>query len=305
MEILQLRYFLAAAKFQHMTHAAEALGIAQPALSQSVRRLEEELQVPLFERRSRSVQLTPEGALLEKRLRTLISQLDSLPRELQEYRAERDQLIHLNLQAATSMITACIIAYKKYRPEISFQLSQITQNSMLSDLTISTALPDEEISSGQESILKERIYLAVPRGSRYAAHDSIELTQVAHEGFVSLSESKPVRSICDHFCSVAGFTPHIVFESDSLDAVRNLISAGLGVGFWTEYSWGELPKEEVKLLRVEKIACHRDIIVSITEKGREKSSVLDFYHFLTSYAGARAGQEAHSGINTPPARRSP
>ena len=290
MEILQFRYFLAAARFQHMTHAAEALGIAQPALSQSVRRLEEELQVPLFERKNRSVQLTPEGEYLQKLLRPLISRIDSLPRELQEFRAERDQLIHLNLQAATSLVTGCIISYKKQRPEISFQLSQITQDSMLNDLTISTALPDEEILSGQESILREQIYLAVPRSSRYASQSSIDLMNVAREGFVSLSESKPVRSICDHFCNAAGFTPHVIFESDSLEAVRNLISAGLGIGFWTEYSWGALPKDDVKLLRVEKIDCHRDIVVGLTEKGREKASVLDFYHFLMSYAASRTGQ---------------
>ena len=287
MEILQFRYFLAAAQFQHMTRAAEALGIAQPALSQSVRRLEEELQVSLFERKNRSVRLTPEGEYLQKQLRPLLSRIDSLPRELQEFHTERNLLIHLNLQAATSLITGCIIAYKKQHPEVSFQLSQITQDSIPNDLTISTALPDEDVLSGQESILREQIYLAVPRSSPYAAHDSIDLTSAAHEGFVSLSESKPVRSICDHFCGAAGFTPHVIFESDSLEAVRNLISAGLGIGFWTEYSWGKLPKDEVKLLRVEKIACYRDIIVGLTEKGREKSSVLDFYRFLMSYTASR------------------
>ena len=61
MELLQLRYFLTAAEYQHMTKAAEHLQIAQPALSQAIHRLEAELGVPLFERKSRSVELNEAG----------------------------------------------------------------------------------------------------------------------------------------------------------------------------------------------------------------------------------------------------
>ena len=61
MELLQLRYFLVAAQYQHMTKAAEHLQIAQPALSQAIHRLEAELGVPLFERKNRSIELNDEG----------------------------------------------------------------------------------------------------------------------------------------------------------------------------------------------------------------------------------------------------
>ena len=68
MELLQLRYFLVAAQYQHMTKAAEHLQIAQPALSQAIHRLEAELGVPLFERKNRSIELNEEGKFLQKRL---------------------------------------------------------------------------------------------------------------------------------------------------------------------------------------------------------------------------------------------
>ena len=73
MELLQLRYFLVAAQYQHMTKAAEHLQIAQPALSQAIHRLEAELGVPLFERKNRSIELNDEGKFLQKRLIPILS----------------------------------------------------------------------------------------------------------------------------------------------------------------------------------------------------------------------------------------
>ena len=85
MELLQLRYFLTAAQYEHMTKAAEQLQIAQPALSQAIHRLETELGVSLFERKNRSIELNDAGKLLQKRLLPLISALDRIPQELGKF----------------------------------------------------------------------------------------------------------------------------------------------------------------------------------------------------------------------------
>ena len=66
MELLQLEYFYAVAKTQHVTHTAEQLHIAQPALTQSIHRLEKELGVPLFHRSGRNIALTEYGVYLRK-----------------------------------------------------------------------------------------------------------------------------------------------------------------------------------------------------------------------------------------------
>ena len=94
MELLQLRYFLAAAKYQHMTKAAEHLQIAQPALSQAIHRLETELGVPLFIRRSRGIELNETGLLLQQRLLPIIESLDRIPEELREGAERAAHTIH-------------------------------------------------------------------------------------------------------------------------------------------------------------------------------------------------------------------
>ena len=283
MELLQLRYFLAAAKYQHMTRAAEALQIAQPALSQSIKRLETELGVTLFERENRGIRLNEAGRFLEKQLTPIVTVLDDLPFAMKEKAIRSRQTLHLNLLAASRLVTDCIISYKKIHPEVSFRLWQNPDNGQ-EDLCISTAFPGEQQKENSQQILKESFYLAVPSSSDYASNPSIRLSEVKEEGFISLSNNRPIRRICDRFCLESGFTPHIICESDNPESVRNLIAAGLGVGFWPEYSWGLLSSPEVTLLPIESPICKRDIILTCHPREDNSQVIDDFCGFLLQYA---------------------
>ena len=84
MELFQLKYFLAVAKYEHVTKAAESLHIAQPAVSQAIRHLEEEFDTPLFDRENRHITLNATGKLLQKRLTPIMAALDAIPDEIKE-----------------------------------------------------------------------------------------------------------------------------------------------------------------------------------------------------------------------------
>ena len=71
MELLQLKYFLTVARLEHMTRAADELGIAQPPLSQTIARLEEELGVPLFDRLGRNIHLNHFGRAYVQRVKRI------------------------------------------------------------------------------------------------------------------------------------------------------------------------------------------------------------------------------------------
>ena len=143
MELLQLRYFLVAAKYQHMTKAAEVLQIAQPALSQSIKRLEQELGVSLFEREKRTIRLNDAGRFLEQKLLPIMAALDEIPSEIRKKEQMNQRTIRLNLLAATRLVTDCIIAYKRLHPEILFRLVQNPDREH-DDICISTAFPATE-----------------------------------------------------------------------------------------------------------------------------------------------------------------
>ncbi|MCB6610757.1 LysR family transcriptional regulator [[Clostridium] symbiosum] len=294
MELLQLRYFLVAAKYQHMTKAAEALQIAQPALSQSIKRLENELGVTLFDREKRNIRLNDTGRFLEKQLIPILASLEELPAALQERASQSVHTIHLNLLAASRLVTDCIIEYKQLHPDVNFRLWQ-NPDVENEDLCISTAFPGEELKGNGSIILKEAFFMAVPSCSSYAGRPSIRLEELQGEGFISLSNNRPMRRICDRFCLESGFTPHIICESDNPESVRNLIAAGLGIGFWPEYSWGLLSTPKVALLPIEYPVCKRDIILTRRSTEENEKVLEDFCRFLSEYAKREdVKQSSHS-----------
>lgn len=283
MELQQLQYFLVAARYKHITKAANSLKIAQPALSQSIKRLEAELNVKLFERKKGGIALTKAGKILEDEIKPVMKTLDNLPKKLAEADKKQKQTIHLNVLAASILVTNCIISYKAKHPEINFEFEQSPAAEDY-DLCITASLPKNNMGSDQIT-LEEKFFLAVPASSKYAGYSEIELSQVADEGFIMMADTRPIRNICDQFCIEAGFSPNIVFESMNFEAVRSLISAGLGVGFWPEYSWESAkPSENVVLLPIVGQECKRDIIIAYGQQTSGNKIVREFYEFLIEFA---------------------
>lgn len=282
MELMQIRYFLEAARTKHMTNSAKNLHITQPALTQAIRRLENDLGVPLFAARGRNIVLTEYGKYLQKKLEPLITQLDDIPEQLKMMVALEGETIHMNVLAASSLIMEAIIEYKKEHGDINFQLQQNSE-SELYDIAITTKLFYQGAEEKNSFACAEEIYLAVPRNEKYKGRTSICLAEVSEEGFISLLGSREFRYICDRFCQHAGFTPKIIFESDNPSAVRNMIAANMGIGFWPEFTWGNAQNEHVQLLKIEEPVCQRDIIINYNQNKTDNRNVIEFYKFLTEF----------------------
>jgi len=284
MELTQIRYFLEAAKTQHITKSAQKLHIAQPALTQAIHRLENDLRVPLFVSKGRNIMLTEYGKYLQKKLEPLMKEFDSIPSELQTMAKLESDTIHLNVLAASALVTEAIIEYKKLHDEVSFQFMQGAENRLY-DIGVTTRLFYQLAPQERDDIFvcTEKIFLAVPNTHRFAKRKSIKLEEASDEGFISLMGSRQLRWICDKYCRHAGFEPRIIFESDSPAAVQGMIAANIGIGFWPEFTWGTLGTDDVVLLEIEEPVCCRDIVIDYKQNKIDSSSVVNFFNFLTDY----------------------
>jgi DNA-binding transcriptional LysR family regulator len=233
----QLVQFAAVARLEHVTQAAQLLGMPQPTLSRAVARLEAELGVDLLVRQGRTVRLTRAGRLL---LGSVERALAELERGVEQARAETDPVagrvafgfLHT---MGTDAVPALLRDFRADRPQVRFQLVQDYVAAMLErlragelDLCLVSPLPDAPDLTARP-LDEQRLYLTVPADHRLAGRRRIRLAEVADEPFVALEEGYGLRAIMDAFCAEAGFTPRVAFEGEEAETLRGLVAAGLGV----------------------------------------------------------------------------
>ncbi|MER5637037.1 LysR family transcriptional regulator [Kitasatospora sp. NPDC002227] len=230
--------FAAVARLEHVTQAAQLLGMPQPTLSRAVARLEAELGVRLLAREGRAVRLTRAGALL---LGSAERALAELERGVEAARAEADPaagrvafgFLHT---LGTDAVPALLRGFRAAgHPKVRFQLAQDYVAAMLErlragelDLCLVSPLPDAPDLTARP-LDEQKLHLAVPADHRLAGRRRIRLAEVAQEPFVAVEQGYGLRVITDGFCAEAGFSPRIAFEGEEAETLRGLVAAGLGV----------------------------------------------------------------------------
>lgn len=265
MEIAKLKYFYEVAVSGHVTKSAEKLNIAQPALSQAIKSLESELNVKLFYKNGRNVYLTESGKFLKEELDRILPQFDGIKSGIEKLQTNLKNTVKINILAASTYVINRIVKFREENPEVIIDLEQ---NEFRSDSDITVYTNSIESLNGKSlkrCVKEEKIYLAVPSGSKYGENDKVNLADLKNEKFVMLSGSRMFRTICDKLCACAGFTPQILFESDSPNAVQNIISTGSGIAFWPEYSWGKINNKNVKLINIETPVSQRELFFELNE----------------------------------------
>lgn len=283
MELAKLRYFYTVARHGHVTRAAEEIHIAQPALTKAIKQLEEELGAPLFYKKGRNIYLTVFGEYLKTKLEGIFFQLDSIRTELEDLKQERCNTVKLNVLAASVSVTDAVVNYKKRHPEVIFQMKRDASETDC-DISVADGISDLSCLSAFEkkTVMEEEIYIAIPNDSRYAQKERIALEELREEGFVYLAGSRAFHEVCERFFIRAGFKPRISFESDSLIAIRNVIGAHAGVGFWPAYSWGK-STGEVALLPISEPKCERELVIGLHRSPVPSPSAQEFYEYLVRY----------------------
>ena len=291
MELLQLRYFVVTAKEQNMTRAAELLHIAQPALSQSVKRLEEEMGVRLFDRVGKRIRLNDAGRELLRTAEPMLATLSAMPETLQAIAAEEAQTISLNVLVASRIATRLMIDYKAEHPESNFKMDR-NADSLDWDLRISAVAGQGTVrlAAGTQKLMEEEIYLAVPAASRFADKKEITLQEVSDEPFLTFPVNMPYHNLCNRMWDESGISPRVSLESDNPQSLKDLLAAGMGVAFWPQFSWGEADESEIHLLHLIKPKASRIVTVTQNPKQRISKAAEDFFRFSIAYFENRRKQ---------------
>lgn len=290
MDFLQLKYFQVVARLEHVTRAAEQLSIAQPSLSQSIARLEEELGVPLFDRQGRRIRLNQFGRTFLKRVERIFLELDEGKREVADLAGLENGAISLAV-ASTQPLPELLSSFLASYPRVRFRLFQ--QHALATviqqlehgeiDLCISSP-PIEQPGITWVPLLTEEIFLLVPAGHRLAGRGSIRLVEAADEPFISLKPGYGMRDLLDKLCAEAGFVPNVAFEGDESATVRGFVTAGLGVSIVAGRGWQIGPANQpVVFLHIEEPVCRRTIGLAWLEDRYLSEAARRFQQFVIDY----------------------
>ncbi|MFS8978656.1 LysR substrate-binding domain-containing protein [Cupriavidus necator] len=235
MDIKQLRALLAIAETGSATKAAELLRIVQPAVSRHVRLLEEELGVELFERERHGMVLTEAGRTLVEYGRRALQELDRAKAEIKPASGAISGTAVIGLLPSTcELLAAELVATVKARhPQLVVRLNVGYAGNLLQWLEAGDVevalLYDTKSSPGLhvEALLDEQLYLVGPAGT-FAPGE--EQTVERFRGLPLILPNAPhgLRSVVEHACAVAGITPVVAVETNSLAVQKNLVGKGFG-----------------------------------------------------------------------------
>ena len=248
MELRQLRYLVALAEERSFTRAAENEHVAQPALSQQIRRLESELGLALVERTTRRVSLTDAGELLVVRARRVLAELEAADTELQALRGLTTG--HVTIGAMHTMgpvdLSLVLALFNRLHPDVELTVREQSSEEMaemlrVDELDLAFLSVTERIEShglGLEQLVSEELVVLLPLDHRLAGRPQVRMAELAEDRFISFRRGARLRGLLEGAGRHAAFEPRVTLESNESQRIRQLVARGLGVAI--------LPRSDVE-----------------------------------------------------------
>jgi DNA-binding transcriptional LysR family regulator len=246
-ELRYLLYFATVAEQRSFTRAAGKLRIAQPAISQQIRTLEEELGVKLLLRTKRSVRLTAAGQVFLREAKDILNRVEQSRAHVRQAAQGATGTLAIGCFGWTTslFLPELIHAYRTRYPAVRITLDELLPRDQLDaleagriDVGFTRSLPKTKASRFlQERVYRDRVVAALPARHALAGSREISLEQLADEDWVFLTRrSSP--EVVDEFtllCANAGFSPRIINEATRVQTVFTMIAAGIGVSVTPSY----------------------------------------------------------------------
>ena len=285
MELRQLRYLVALAEERHFTRAAAREHIAQPALSQQIRRLEDELGVPLVDRTTRHVAITHAGQLLVARARRVISEVEAADAELQRIRGiEGGRVVVGTMHTMGPIDVSLILAifHQRHpaveltvREQSSEELAEMLREDELDLAFLSVTEQVESHGLGLHQLVSEELVVVLPRWHPMARRRRIRMAELEHEEFISYRPGARLRELLVGAGAQAGFEPRIKLESNESERIRRLVARGMGVAILPR-SDAVYPGAEFAVAALTEPSLSRDITLAWRQQRRHPPAVAEF-----------------------------
>jgi DNA-binding transcriptional LysR family regulator len=237
MDFQRLRCFVRVAGTLNFTRAAEELALAQPSLSQQVRKLEGEVGFALFQRSPGATQLTAEGGMFLPYAESVLARCREAETVAEEIRGARRGRVSLGISpiAGARLLPRLLRAVRKRYPGIAVTtreagLSELQDLLRAGEVDLAMVLlPAEEASLTCVTLLSEDLVLVLPADHRLGAREVVDAAELKDEALILMPPEYGARHLVLDLCKEQGFEPEVALESGDVGILQGLVEAGLGV----------------------------------------------------------------------------
>ncbi|MRH42574.1 LysR family transcriptional regulator [Aquibacillus halophilus] len=292
MELRQLRYFMEVAEREHVSEAAANLHVAQSAISRQIANLEAELGVSLFEREGRNIKLTQIGKVFLTHTKTAMKAIDHAKKQIDEHLDPEQGSIKIGFPTslASHLLPTVISEFKGLYPNIAFQLRQGSYNFLIEsvknreiDIAFLGPVPTDISDINTHILFTESLYALLPASHPLANQSSINLSDLKNDAFILFPKQYILHKLVVDGCKRAGFSPMVSSEGEDLDAIKGLVSAGIGVTLLPESTFYDATPRFTKKIAIDLPQIRRSVGI-ITPKNRELApSEKVFYQFVKDF----------------------
>lgn len=260
MTLTELKYIVALAREKHFGRAADACFVSQPTLSVAIKKLEEELNVPLFERGSSEVSLTDVGERIVVQAQRVLEEASAIKSIAQQGMNPLNGPLRVGViftigpyllpGLVSEMINSVPSMPLILQENLTVRLLELLKQGEI-DVAI-LALPFNDSGFVIQPLYEEPFVVAVPKGHRWAKRERIEADELKDENMLLLGSGHCFRD------QVLGFCPELsrfsqssegiqrTFEGSSLETIRHMVASGIGITVLPSSSVPEpVPKESL------------------------------------------------------------
>lgn len=237
MDLRQLRAFVTVAEQQNFTRAAEILHVAQSAVSISIRKLEDELDLVLLNRQEKKVTLTAEGESLLAHARRILENCKAAEEDMAELKGLGRGEVRIGIPPMMSayFFPRIIMKFRARYPDLKVVVSgdgaATIQNKIVRGEIDMGVIAGHKIAAGVEHqrFLREEIVACVPRDHHFVEKGCVGLVDFFREPLILYTPGYYMRELMDDLLKGGDYQPEVVFEANLFSLVRSMINERLGI----------------------------------------------------------------------------
>jgi len=240
MNLHQLRIFCTIVEEGSFRQAAEKLFLSQPSVSQQVASLEKSYDVRLFERKGRTVSLTPEGRALHVLASDLLGQADEIPARFRDMRALRSGRLEIGVSpfAGYYILPQALVGFRENFPAVSISVTSGNTTEILRDLkrgNVEMVILGKSFPFSKDPALTyrplgdDRLVLVAPQGHPWASSGQASFPDAERRTLIRFSGDCPLATYVDEFLLRNRISFGEQVETDEIELAKNLAESGVGV----------------------------------------------------------------------------